>query len=463
MNSKIFALMTLVVALLIGCSSGPTPQLVTSPSLTDGPAAQAPADRSEWKATGRLPAAQSLTYEAAGPFPIELATVPPGVFDPHNKRDQPYRGGGRADTMVSEEEMDRQRAAAMNLRPEKNLKPVGPMLNKAVTAGVSFEAIDYTECCGGGGSAPPDPELAVGPNHIIAVTNVAFEIYDKSGNVLVPATTFSSFFAGTSGCSNTGVFDPNARYDESADRFVIGIDGNGTDYCVAATTGSDPTGSWNRYGFATDIGGNFFDFPHIGVGLDAIYMGSNQFGQVSFAEARVFAIDKAALYAGSPSLAVVTQSTGNDGTPQPAHLTGFNAGTWPSSGPHYIMTEVFDGANHTVWSWDDPFGANVLTRLGNVDLEASTGVTAGQTIDCPQLGSSANLQGNDFRGHSTTWRNGHLWMSNAIGCNPGSGTVNCVRWAQSTSPPTPSPTPASFPSPANTPCTPTWRSIAAMT
>jgi len=418
-------------ALVVGCSSVPAPGPAASPAVTAAvPNAQSPSDRANFKATGRLPAAQSLNYEAAGPFPIDLADVAAGVFDPNNKLDTTYRGSGRIDSMVSDQEMARQREEAMSLPPSDNIQAVGPMLNKSISAGVSFEAITFTECCGGGGSVPPDPELAVGPNHIIAVTNVAFEIYDKTGTVLVQATTFSSFFAGTTGCTSAGVFDPNALYDESTDRFILGIDGDGTDYCIAATTGSDPTATWNRYGFATDIGGNFFDFPHVGVGLDAIYMGSNQFGQVSFAEARVFAIDKAALYAGAASLSVVSQSTGGDGTPQPAHLHGFNTGTWPTGGPHYIMTEVFDGNNHSVWSWTDPFGANVLTKLGNVNLTAATGVTAGQSIDWPQAGSSELLQGNDFRGQSTTWRNGNLWMSTSMSCNPGGGTVNCVRWAQ---------------------------------
>ena len=73
-------------------------------------------------------------------------------------------------------------------------------------------------------------------------------------------------------------FDPDVVYDTVNDRFVLGIDGNGTDFCVAATQTGDPTGAWNRYGFPTNIKGAFFDFPHMGVGEEAIFMGSNQFG-----------------------------------------------------------------------------------------------------------------------------------------------------------------------------------------
>ena len=271
--------------------------------------------------------------------------------------------------------------------------------------------------------------MAVGPNHILAVINVAFAVYDKSGNLLRGPTTFASFFSGTPGCSNTGVFDPNVVYDESTDRFILGIDGDGSDYCVAATQGSDPLAGWNRYGFATNISGAFFDFPHAGVGRDAIYVGSNQFLGSFFLEGRVFAIDKAALYAGS-SLSVISRSTNSGSAPQPMNLHGFNQGTWPTSGPHYIMTDEFDGTTHTIWSWSDPFGANVFTNEGDVDLNSATGVTAGFPIDTPQAGSSELIQANDWRGLDAEYRDGEIWMSNTIACNPGGGTVNCIRWAR---------------------------------
>ena len=35
---------------------------------------------------------------------------------------------------------------------------------------------------------------------------------------------------------------------------------------------SNPTGSWNIYAFPTATGTEFFDYPHAGVGRDAIYI-----------------------------------------------------------------------------------------------------------------------------------------------------------------------------------------------
>ena len=64
----------------------------------------------------------------------------------------------------------------------------------------------------------------------------------------------------------TGVFDPNAVYDEQADRFVLGIDADGVNYCIAVSQTGDPTGSWNIYSFQTGSSTDFFDYPHAGIG-----------------------------------------------------------------------------------------------------------------------------------------------------------------------------------------------------
>ena len=424
----------LLTAFIAACAGTPVPDSGQASAHIDymalrGIQAPTPPETNGGKASG-ISGAKSLEVMADGPYPINLADIPTGVYDPYNQLDS-NRGGGRIESQISDELSDLLREEAMLMPAQRSIdqfRLAGPEKLGPV-AGVGFESLDYTECCGGGGNVPPDSELAVGPNHIIAVVNVAFEVYDKLGNSLVGPTTFSSFFAGTPGCSNTGVFDPNVIYDEEYDRFILAIDGDGTDYCVAATNTSDPNGSWNRYGFATDVNGNFFDYPHAGVGLDAIYMGANMFA-ASFAEGRVWALDKFAMYAGTP-MAVVTRSLGQDGTPQPMNLHGFAQGTWPAGGPHYILTDgPFDGNNYAVWSWDDPFGADVLSKDGTVNLATSTGISAGFPVDVPQSGSNRNLQANDWRVQDAEYRNGNIWMAHTLACNPGGGTVDCVRWAQ---------------------------------
>ena len=367
----------------------------------------------------------------ASPVVVRLKDVPPGQLDPNNQFDRWQRGEieiERSESIIDRARMEDLKVAAMDLAPSTNVTTGGPA-SSAPASVTGFDSIDYNECCGGGGNVPPDPELAVGPNHVIAVVNAAFEIYNKNGTSLYGPTTFSSFMASNASC--TGVFDPNAVYDESADRYILGIDADGKGYCLAVSKTGDPTGEWYIYYFSTlSNQRDFFDYPHLGVGRDALYMGANIFGVRTFKEARVWAFDKAAMYAGGTASSVNRGLATSEDTPQPLNLHGWNQGTWPTSGPHYFFTETnYNGATYSVFAWNDPFGANSFTKVGTVDLVAATGVAAGMPVDVPQLGGQT-LQGNDFRPQDFEYRNGFAWSSQTISCNPGGGTVNCVRWVK---------------------------------
>lgn len=365
----------------------------------------------------------------------DLSAIPAGVYDPNNQYDRWQRGeidlledeGIRPATEVAAMRRASERLAAsgnVSLAAER----FGPAVNAPAPAGASFDSISYTECCGGGGNVPPDPELAVGPNHAIAVVNVAFEIYNKSGASLVGPTTFASFFASNANC--TGVFDPNVLYDEEADRYIMGIDADGTYYCLGVSQTGNPTGSWNIYAFPTASGSDFFDYPHAGVGRDAIYMGANIFGATSFKESRVWAFDKWAMYNGQPAASANKPIPTTEDTPQPLNLHGWQQGTWPTSGPHYFFTETnYNGQTYSVWSWANPFGGTSPAKVGTVNLQTYTGVTAGMPLNVPQSGGS-NIQGNDFRPQDFEYRNGFAWSVSTIACNPGGGSVNCIRWAK---------------------------------
>lgn len=393
-----------------------------------------------------------ISYTSQTPSMIEMADVPPQSA---TRGDEPPQvvGGPRIESPFSDAEVAAAQAEAMANAPGGNVQGVDDVNvnNNGNGNGIGkkgpkllqqFDSIGAEDCCNDEGFAatvPPDPDIAVGPDHVIVVVNVAFAIYDKQGNELVPPTGFNSFFAGAPGCNSAGTFDPDVVYDESEDRFVMGVDTGLVGFCVAATVTGDPTGAWNRVGFPTNINGELFDFPHMGVGVDAIYMGSNQFapapgGGFSFAGGRVFAMNKQDLFTGSPLQVVTNLVPRFDGTPQPANLTGISNNSFPTSGPHFIMTEVFDGITHSVYSWDDPFGANIFQLEGDVDLATASGVPCPNfscfPLSFPQAGSSELLQGNDWRGQETKFRNGKLWTAQTISCDGGAGPVNCVRWAQ---------------------------------
>jgi hypothetical protein len=371
----------------------------------------------------------------AQPVQVNLADIPPNLYDPNNQYDRWQRGEidlDERDSILAEEEIARLQAASLQLEAAPNIQNAASAQRQGPTPGASFDSLDYTQCCGGGGNVPPDPELAVGPSHVIAVVNVAFEIYDKSGATAAGPFTFSSFMAANPNC-DSGVFDPNVLYDEAADRYILGIDGDGTHYCLAVSATSSPLGVWHIYAFSTASGIQFFDYPHAGVGRDAIYMGANIFNcnpGCSFLEGRIWAFDKTAMYNGQPASAVVRNLGATHDTPQPLNLHGFAQGTWPGSGPHYFFTETsYNGATHTVFSWNAPFGANTFATVGTVNLNTATGVVAGYPLDVPQSGGSS-IQGNDWRPQDFEYRNGYAWTTMTIACNPGGGSVNCLRWAK---------------------------------
>ena len=128
--------------------------------------------------------------------------------------------------------------------------------------------------------APPDTNGEVGATQYVQIVNEGFQVFNKTSgaSLLGPAgiTTLWSGFGGV--CQNNGSGDPIVLYDQLANRWVItqfaGVSVP-TDECIAVSTTSDATGSYNRYDF--HLGSNFFDYPHLSVWPDAYYMSMNVF------------------------------------------------------------------------------------------------------------------------------------------------------------------------------------------
>ena len=351
-------------------------------------------------------------------------------------------GGQQIESPMSDAAVENAIAYAQANAPRSGMQTPTANMTGGPSVGTGFDAIGAEDCCIDtpfAARVPPDPDIAVGFDHVIVVVNTTFAIYDKQGNELQGPTAFGTFFAGVDEACGATAFDPDVIFDEKRGQFIIGLDGSGTDFCVAITTDGDPMGNWNRASFPADVNGEFFDFPHMAAGVDALYVGSNQFG-AGFVGGRVFAYDIDDLLFGDPAPAVVQRLVPNfNSTPQPAKLHGAlerlgSRRGYPFDKPHYIMTEDFSGANHQVWSWEDPFGKDDFQLVGDVDLATASGVPCPAQscfpVPVPQQGSTVTLAGNDFRGQETNYRNGTLWTTQTISCNPGTGTVNCVRWAQ---------------------------------
>ena len=370
--------------------------------------------------------------------PIEAIVVDPMAVPPPQPNHRAKPGGlSRLEGPLDEKSIERLQSLARNQAVWPGL---AKMVGSALTSPAPLPGFDHLDFATAGQNwVPPDPELAVGMNHVVSVVNDAMYITDLVGNPMAPPISLPAFFAPILGCTN--LFDPNVLYDEQLDRFIVGMDANGTGYCVAMSQTFDPSQPWNAYGFGTvpppPVGSpDFFDYPHAGVGELAVYMGANIYDPTgsTFKRAEVWAIDKLAMAAGAPLPMPVSQVLFNSFTPQPMNAHGWSQGTWPFGQPHVIMANQYLPAYSAdlidVWHWTDPFGANSFFNVGFVDLAAATGgVPGGYPVPAPQNGG-LNLQANDWRVLDNEYRNGHVWVSQTISCNPGAGAVDCIRWAE---------------------------------
>jgi len=118
-------------------------------------------------------------YRASGPFVVNMRDIPAASQATPNLNGLEKRGGGRMESPLPDDVMEKLRDDARFLRANPLIQDISAGANATTalapaTSGTGFDSIFYDECCGGGGNVPPDPELAGGPNHLIAVGNRAF-------------------------------------------------------------------------------------------------------------------------------------------------------------------------------------------------------------------------------------------------------------------------------------------------
>jgi len=217
---------------------------------------------------------------------------------------------------------------------------------------------------------PPDTNGDVGPNHYVQSVNVAFRVWDKSGNPLTPVTTFNSFFAPMGNSTPCGAHqnqgDPFVFYDQLADRWVItdfafGADASGNPVppffeCIAVSQTPDPTGGFFLYALPTDPEnpGFFGDYPKFGLWPDAYYLTTNVFGSGIFGGfffgVRVDALDRVSMIHGGLTNAVgffiPDSATGLNGAGSLLPAT-FRTGDPPPAGEREFLLAV-DGTNDKI-------------------------------------------------------------------------------------------------------------------
>jgi len=175
---------------------------------------------------------------------------------------------------------------ALRGTPPTQLQAVGPdpLLGQQNIAGAGAQPTVVQDFLGipATGFSPPDVIGAVGPNHYIQMVNVAFAIFDKSGNRLAGPTPINSAWEGFGGpCESENAGDPVVRYDHLADRWVISQFAIAQHHqCIAVSRGPNPvTDGWNLYAFPTVAAEGTEvtpDYPKLTIWPDGYYMGTQR-------------------------------------------------------------------------------------------------------------------------------------------------------------------------------------------
>ncbi|MEO6689096.1 MAG: hypothetical protein ABIN56_08265, partial [Dokdonella sp.] len=221
--------------------------------------------------------------------------------------------------------------------PNQHIDSVDPVVQHTSAAAtqmplpiLNFDGIVFPGV--GCNCAPPDTDGEVGETQYVQMVNNGFQIFSKAtGATIAGPTAISALWAGFGGvCESNGHGDPVVLYDQIAKRWLISqfaaATSNITDECVAVSTTSDATGSYNRYGF--HLGSNFYDYPHLGMWPDGYYMSMNVFNAAgtAYLGPQPFAFDRAAMLAGTPAtfLSIAAPLGASFGPMLPADLDGSN-------------------------------------------------------------------------------------------------------------------------------------------
>jgi len=267
---------------------------------------------------------------------------------------------------------------------------------------------------------PPDQGLCVGNGFEVEAVNDVFNVFDASGNSVLPDNTSTNIVSGfprnvnhavdlnsfygyapainrTTGVRAQFVTDPSCLYDAATQRFflvVLTLEStpggafthvNHLDIAVSQT--ANPAGTWNIYRVdVTNDGTNpggvnnacpcLGDYPHIGADANGFYVTTNAYPWAGngFDGAQIYAFSKAQLAAGATSVNMVHLDTfGRVAAASDAGSTQPGFTVWPAQSPgtgsfeagaggteYFLSSNAADEATHPVAGTGGGYVSNQL-------------------------------------------------------------------------------------------------------
>jgi hypothetical protein len=286
---------------------------------------------------------------------------------------------------------------------------VGPAV--ATSSGLNFAGVGQGAYNFTVHAAPPDTNGSVGATQYVQWVNLSFAVFDKgTGGLLYGPAAGNTLWKGfgVAACANNNDGDPIAQYDKAANRWVmtqLSFTGGPPYYfCIAVSTTSDATGSYNRYALQW-TNNTPPDYPKIGVWSDAYYTSFNMFTPFGsgflFLGAEACALDRNMMLTGGTPNANSSQCfiDSSQASWLPSDLDGSTAP--PSGEPAFYLDLGSNSLNLFTFHVDFTNSSNTTFNGPiNIPVAAFSDACGGGTC-IPQAGTSQQL---DSIGERLMWR-----------------------------------------------------------
>ena len=156
-------------------------------------------------------------------------------------------------------------------------------------------------------TTPSDATGAVGTTQYLQWVDDSFAVFSKStGNVVYGPAAGNTIWSGFGGiCEANNDGQPTVNFDKLAQRWVVSqhaAPSGGPYYqCLAVSTTSDATGTWNRYSFQiSDVNAGWMNLnAKLGVWWDGYYMGFDMYAGSTFEGTKFCALNRTQMLAGA--------------------------------------------------------------------------------------------------------------------------------------------------------------------
>ncbi len=375
---------------------------------------------------------QTGSYTPSGTNDVTRAEFP-GQMDAPNGSPGPYPG------IIVDRSHSNGTGNGVSVNSGKKAKSK-PTFNPAFE-GLNFYQQRYARGGNQFSVEPPDQGLCVGNGYVLEAVNDVLNVYNTSGQSVLPDNTATNIVGGlprnvdhavdlnsfygyapainrSTGIRGQFVTDPSCLFDVPTQRFfvvvltleVVPTSGafttvNHLDLAVSQT--SNPTGLWNIYRVdvtndGTNAGGVnpcpcLGDYPHIGADAYGFYITTNAYPWATngFDGAQIYAFSKAQLAAGAANVTMVHMDTfGTVHAPSDAGSTQPGFTVWPAQSPgtgsfnlntggteNFLSSNAGDEATHPVAGFGGSHTSNqlIVWSLTNTSSLNSTSPTLGLT------------------------------------------------------------------------------------